>query len=99
MRVGITGRGRAGAVAAQRLTDRARLSFECVVAFLTAIEHSSVLQELCQCERWQSRGGMMDGAVVVDLVTLSDNVVDMWLEGLLRDDGLQAMSADVHWSS
>ena len=86
--VSTTGGRRCGGLAAQRLTDRARLSFKRIVALLAASEGAARLLELVQSDCCQWRRRVVLSCVVVHFSDRHNDMIDVSLVCLLVDDRL-----------
>jgi len=73
---------------AERATDCFWLALKPVVAFLATSQATSLFLEICHADSRKSRGGVVLGLVLVDLMDRDSGVDYRGLDGLLLDDGL-----------
>jgi len=72
-------------------TNSAGLTLEAVVALLTASQDTTLLLEVGHGDGGKSRGGVVLGSVVVNLVDRDGGVDNVGLNGLLVDNGLDGL--------
>lgn len=83
---------RSGGVASQRLTDRARLSFETVISLFTSGQDTALLLEVGHRDCWECRGSVVLSCIVVHLMDGNCRVDDVWFDRRLVDDWLGGVS-------
>lgn len=74
-----------------RATDGARLTLEAVVTLLAASENTTLLLKVGHADGRKSRGAVVLGSVVVNLVDGDSGVNDVRLNSLLVNDGLDGL--------
>jgi hypothetical protein len=74
-----------------RATNGAGLTLEAIVALLTASQDTALLLEVGHRDGGKSRGGVVLGSVVVNLVDGDGGVDNVRLNGLLVDNGLDGL--------
>lgn len=89
LRVTTSGRRCKGGLAAQCLTNCARLPLERIVALLTAVECAAGLLELVQCDSCEWRRRMIMSCVVMDLSHRHNDMVNVRFIRPLVDDRLR----------
>jgi hypothetical protein len=89
-RAGDTSAGEAGARGVGT-TDSAGLTLEAVVTLLAASQDTTLLLEVGHGDGRKSRGAVVLGSVVVNLVDGDGGVDNVGLDGLLVDDGLDGL--------
>ena len=74
-----------------RATDSARFTLEAVVTLLAASENTALLLKVGHADGRESRGAVVLGSVVVNLVDGDSGVNDVKLDSLLVNDGLDGL--------
>lgn len=83
----VTGtRGKLSLASTKGATDRAGLTLESVEALLTASQDTTLLLEVGHADDGKSRGGVVLGRVVVNLVDGDSGVDDSRLDGFCGDN-------------
>ena len=85
---GVTSNARASGGRAGGASDGARLTSEAVVTGLTSSERAALRLELVHGHGWESRGRVVLGSVVVNLVDRNSGVLNVRLDGLLLNNRL-----------
>lgn len=86
-----TGQARPDGAGTERGSNGLWLALESIDTLLTSTKAAPLRAELIHADSRKSRGGVMLGLVVVNLMDGDGSVDDRWLDGLLLNDGLDGL--------